>query len=52
MTTRKLLFLAAAAAVTSLSFIQLTHAGPRLDKIMESKVGQGVLKQASDKWLK
>ena len=38
MTTRKLLFLAAAAAVTSLFFTQLTHAGPRLDKIMESKV--------------
>ena len=37
MITRKMLFLAA-AAVTSLSLMQVAHAGPRLDKIMESKV--------------
>ncbi len=38
MMTRKVLFLAIAAAVTSLSLTQIAHAGPRLDKIMESKV--------------
>jgi len=38
MILRKVLFLAAVAAVTSLSLTQLAHAGPRLDKIMESKV--------------
>ena len=38
MFTKKLLALAAAAVVTSLSLAQLAHAGPRLDKIMESKV--------------
>lgn len=38
MITRKVLFTAAAAAVTSLSLMQPAQAGPRLDKIMESKV--------------
>ena len=38
MMTRKVLFLAVAAAAASLSLTQLAHAGPRLDKIMESKV--------------
>ena len=38
MIIRKVLFLAATAAVTSLSLMQVAHAGPRLDKIMESKV--------------
>lgn len=38
MITRKVLFLAAAAAITSLSFTEAAHAGPSLDKIMESKV--------------
>ena len=38
MMTRKVLFLAAAAVAASLSLTQFAHAGPRLDKIMESKV--------------
>ena len=38
MTMKKALALAVAAVVTSLSFIQAVQAGPRLDKIMESKV--------------
>ncbi|MEO8015687.1 MAG: transporter substrate-binding domain-containing protein [Polaromonas sp.] len=38
MMTRKVLFLAAAAAAASLSLTQFAHAGPRLDKIMASKV--------------
>lgn len=38
MIAKKVLSLAVAAAVTSLSLTQLAHAGPRLDKIMESKV--------------
>lgn len=38
MMTRKMFFLAVALAVSSLSLTQLAHAGPRLDKIMESKV--------------
>ena len=38
MTMKKALALAVAAVFTSLSFIQAAQAGPRLDKIMESKV--------------
>ena len=38
MTMKKALALAIAAVVTSLSFTQAAQAGPRLDKIMESKV--------------
>ena len=38
MMTRKVLFLAIAAAVTALSLTQFAHAGPRLDKIMNNKV--------------
>ena len=38
MINRKVLFVAVAAAVTSLSFMHLAHAGPRLDKIMDSKI--------------
>ena len=38
MITRKMLFLATAAAVTSLFLTQFAQAGQRLDKIMESKV--------------
>ena len=38
MIRKKTLFLALSAAVASLSFTQMAHAGPRLDKIMESKV--------------
>ena len=38
MTMKKALALAVAAVVTGLSFIQAAQAGPRLDKIMESKV--------------
>ena len=38
MMMRKVLFLALAAAVTSLSLTQFAQAGPRLDKIMEDKV--------------
>ena len=38
MPMKKALALAVAAVVTSLSFIQAAQAGPRLDKIMESKV--------------
>lgn len=38
MIAKKLLSLAAAAVVASLSLAQLAHAGPRLDKIMESKL--------------
>ncbi|NDP64344.1 transporter substrate-binding domain-containing protein [Polaromonas sp.] len=38
MMTRKVLFLAAAAAAASLSLTQFAYAGPRLDKIMASKV--------------
>ena len=38
MTMKKVLALAVAAVVTGLSFTQAAQAGPRLDKIMESKV--------------
>jgi cyclohexadienyl dehydratase len=38
MNARKMICLAIAAVVTSLSLTQLAQAGPRLDKIMESKV--------------
>ena len=38
MTMKKVLALAVAAVVTGLSFIQAAQAGPRLDKIMETKV--------------
>ena len=38
MTMKKALALAVAAVVTGLSFIQAAQAGPRLDKIMETKV--------------
>ena len=38
MPMKKALALAVAAVVTSLSFIQAAQAGPRLDKIMETKV--------------
>ena len=38
MTMKKALALAVAAVVTGLSFTQAAQAGPRLDKIMESKV--------------
>ena len=38
MIIRKVFFLAAAVALTGLSIAQVVHAGPRLDKIMESKV--------------
>ena len=38
MTMKKAIALAIAAVVTSLSFTQAAQAGPRLDKIMESKV--------------
>lgn len=38
MITQKILALAVAAVVTSLSFTQAAQAGPRLDKIMEAKV--------------
>ena len=38
MTMKKALALAVAAVVTGLSFTQAAQAGPRLDKIMETKV--------------
>ena len=38
MTMKKALALAVASVVTGLSFIQASQAGPRLDKIMETKV--------------
>ena len=38
MIAKKMLPLVIAAALTALSFAQAVHAGPRLDKIMESKV--------------